>query len=68
MTKKDYIAIAGMFAKTLTALNLTNDPQVRQIGRNALHSLAMQFCHHAHSDNSRFDESRFMNACQWETT
>lgn len=68
MTKKDYIAIAAMFAATLEDLNKWNDNDTRMAGRLALHRFSQQFCRHAHMDNSRFDESRFMQACQWETT
>lgn len=68
MTRKDYIAIAAMFAKTLADVNEVNDSQTRAAARVALHRLARRFCYHAIDDNSRFDESRFMAACKWEVT
>lgn len=68
MTKKDYIAIAGMFAGTLDRINDFNSDQARIAARTALHMFALQFCNHAHRDNSRFDENRFMAACKWEVS
>lgn len=68
MTKKDYIAIAHMFADTLRDVDKTNDSQTRLAARVALQRLARRFCNHAIDDNSRFDTDRFMAACQWETT
>lgn len=69
MTKKDYIAIAGMFAETLAQSDrFFNSDESRIALRTALHYLARQFCNHAHRDNSRFDENRFMAACKWEVS
>lgn len=69
MTKKDYIAIAGMLAETLVDINRQNNTQAGRLSaRFALHHFARQFCNHAIDDNSRFDTDRFMAACQWETT
>lgn len=59
MTRKDYVAIARAFAATRpprTRVNLEDDFQWDEDRRAIVRVLA--------ADNSRFDEERFLAACE----
>jgi hypothetical protein len=70
MTRKDYVLIADTIAQMSRDIAmdyeaLTERGQAIQIGeRVALHTLAHRLAEQLRQDNYRFDQRRFIDACQ----
>lgn len=61
MTRKDYEKFADMIRGTVTSLN--NDVEGKVTGNNVVAHIAMQMIRIFANDNPRFDENKFLKAC-----
>lgn len=62
MTKKDYAAIAAIFARI--DCNPENDSDLYDAGHTtAMRCMALELCTVFKRDNPRFDRDRFLKAC-----
>lgn len=72
MTRKDYVLIAETIAQFSRDIAIDGDSEyltdraraIRAGERDALVTLAHRIADQLHQDNTSFDRSRFINACQ----
>lgn len=66
MTRKDYISIAHAIAQNVDANNETTCESLRAYGLAGLRQVAESLALALSDDNSRFDRTRFLRACNIE--